>query len=136
MIFDILEEKLRRSFLLVPGESLFREYMPPECHVGAMTKIPLSGIDIDPHIENWYRGRIQIITRHTDPEEGGRLANKVAGVLRVISPEDYPPSAERGKARISIFFPETLPIRFPRLSGNGYEWSQHFKTTFSFVPLT
>lgn len=136
MIYDILEEKLRRSFLLVPGESLFRQYMPPECDIGAMTKVPLSGIAIDPHIENWYRGQIQVITRHTDPVAGDLLANKVAGVLRVLSPESYPPSAERGRAQISVFYPETLPIRFPRLSGNGYEWSQHFKVAFSFVPLS
>lgn len=135
MIFDIIEEKLKRSFLLVPGESLFRSYMPAECSIGAMSKVPLNGIAVNQYIPNFYQGKIQIITRHTDPVAGDITANKIASILKVNAPRHYPPSAERGEATISIFLPDTLPIRFPRLTGNGYEWSQMFTVAFSFEPL-
>lgn len=135
MIYDILEEKLRRSFLLIPGESLFRQYMPPECNIGAMTKVPLSGITTDPYIENYYRGQIQVITRHTSPTEGDMLANRISRELIVRVAERHDPTDERGEAEIKFFFPVTLPIRFPRLEGNGYEWSQVFSTHFSFKPI-
>lgn len=132
MIYDILEEKLQRSFLLVPGESLFRNYMPPEVTIGAMTKVPLQGIELDDCIENYYRGDMQVITRHINPVDGEKLANDIARVLRVNAPEFHDPSIERGRAEIKLFRPRTLPIRFPRLEGNGFEWSQTFQTIFAF----
>jgi hypothetical protein len=136
VIFDILEQKLTRSLLLVPGESLFRSYMPPEVTFGAMTRVPLSGIKIDHEIENWYKGEMQIVTRHTDPVQGDILANKIAQILTVKNIEHYPASSERGPAHITLFLPETLPIRFPRLEGNCYEWIQIFNVAFGFKPKT
>lgn len=135
MIYDILEEKIQRSLLLVPGESLFRNYMPPEVTIGAMTKVPLQGIETDDCMDNYYRGDMQIITRHVNPVDGEILANQIAKLLRVKTPEFHDPSAERGRAEIKFFHPMTLPIRFPRLEGNGFEWSQTFKTIFTFEQL-
>lgn len=132
MIFDILEEKLRTKLQLVDGESLFRQYMPAECKIGVMTRIPLSGIPKDPNIKDWYRGSIQIITRHISPTAGAILANRVESALEIYTSETFPPSAERGEAGISVMHPRTLPILFPQLSGNGYEWSQHFDVAFYF----
>lgn len=135
MIFDILEEKLKRSLLLVPGETLFRDYMPPEVTIGAMTKVPLQGISIDPHMDDYYRGEMQVITRHTNPVAGAKLALDIDRLLRVRVSEFHDPSEERGRAEIKLFWPQTLPIRFPRLEGNGFEWSQTFQAVFTFAPL-
>ena len=135
MIFDIIEEKLRVNLALVTGESLFRQFMPAECNIGVMSRIPLSGIPRNPSIPDWYRGSIQIITRHSDPVAGAALSAAVSKTLEVTSPENYPASAERGVAGISLMFPKTLPIFFPQLSGNGYEWSQHFELAFYFKAL-
>ncbi|MDE4297088.1 minor capsid protein [Phaeobacter gallaeciensis] len=130
MIFDILEQKIVDAGLGVAGESLFRQFMPAETLIGIYSREPLDGIPFDPYMPGRYRGRIQIITRHTDPVLGKKLAQDVQKVLTVWSPEDYEPNAERGAASISLFIPETLPIQFPRLEGDGIEWSQHFKTVF------
>ena len=132
MIFDILEQKLVNAGLGVAGVSLFRNYMPPECSVGLMFRAPLIGIKINPHITGWYRTELQLITRHTDPVLGNLLALDAARILKVESLEIYPLSAERGRAQITLFYAETLPIQFPRLEGNGYEWSQHFCAAFGF----
>lgn len=134
MIFDILESKMQSRLGLIPGETLFRSYTPPEVSVAVMTRVPLEGIKIDPFIRNWYRGRLQIVLRHTDPVQGEILMNRVANALRVDGPEEHPASLERGRATISLFIPEALPVRFPRLDGNGIEWSQHFLAAFTFEP--
>jgi hypothetical protein len=134
MIFDILEKKLTDSGLVVPGASLFRGTMPAECTVGVMIRTPLTGVDIDPFIEGWHKTQIQVITRHTDPVEGERLAAAVCKVLLVDAVEFHEASAERGPAHINIFYPATLPIQYPRLEGNGLEFSQHFTAAFGFKP--
>ena len=132
MIFDILEQKLVNAGLVVAGESLFRNYMPPECSMGLMLRAPLVGIKINPFIPSWYRCEIQLITRHSDPVDGNILALAAARVLKVESLEIYAPSVERGRAHITLFIADTLPIQFPQLEGNGYEWSQHFCAAFGF----
>lgn len=134
MIYDILEEKLT-SAGFTPGENLFRNFMPADVEVGVMTRSPLTGININPTIPGWYRTKIQIITRHRDVVAGLDMATKVAKVLNVEFIETHPATAERGEAHISLFYPDTLPIQFPQLDGNGYEISQHFTTAFGFVAL-
>lgn len=132
MIFDILEKKIVDAGLGVEGVSLFRSFMPAETIIGVFCRVPLEGIPVDPYIPGRHKGRIQVISRHTDPVLGGQLAVALERALRVDSPEDYPATSERGSARISLFIPETLPIQYPRLDGDGLEWSQHFKAVFSF----
>lgn len=134
MIYDILEKKLADSGLVVPGMSLFRNSMEADVTVGVMIRTPLTGINIDPFIEGWHKAELQVITRHTDPVEGSKLANAVCKALIVESPEFYPASDERGPAHVNVFYPLTLPIQYPRLEGNGLEFSQHFKAVFGFKP--
>ncbi|SCW95652.1 minor capsid protein [Ancylobacter rudongensis] len=134
MIFDILEHKIAAAGLGVPGESLFRGTMPAECTVGVLFRMPLEGIPVDPHIVGWHKPRLQVIVRHTDPVQGEALANKVIKTLLVEHPEDHPATAERGRARITVFYPAQLPIQFPMLEGNAIEWSLNFRTAFSVEP--
>jgi hypothetical protein len=134
MIYDILEKKLTDSGLVVAGESLFRNLMPAECKVGVMIRTPLSGIAIDPFIEGWHKTQMQVIVRHTDPVEGAAMAAGVIKTLLVETPEFYEASEERGPAHINVFYPGTLPIQYPRLEGNGLEFSMHFNAAFGFKP--
>jgi len=134
MIYDILEKKIADAGLAVPGQGLFRSFMPAEVTIGVMTRAPLTGIPIDPFITGWHRVRMQIITRHTDPVEGNKLASDVCKALIVEQLEIYPATTERGPAHITLFYPESLPVQFPRLEGNGLEFSQHFTAAFGFKP--
>lgn len=135
MIYDILENKIAEAGLGVAGVSLFRQFMPASVNVGVMTRVPLEGLKIDPNMPCYFNGRMQVIVRHTDPVDGAALARDVSKALEVMYPEDHIANLERGPATVSIFFPETLPIQFPRLESDGIEWSIHFKTSFSFDPL-
>lgn len=134
MIFDILEAKLADAGLGNPGESLFRNFMPAEINRGILIRLPLTGIPIDPYIEGWHKGNMQVIVRHVDPVDGIALSNDVIKALLVEKPEFYPASEERGPAQISLFFPVHLPIQFPLLEGNAFEWSLNFRTAFAFNP--
>ncbi|MBD9511632.1 hypothetical protein IB265_33290 [Ensifer sp. ENS10] len=134
MIYDILEKKLTDSGLVVAGQSLFRNYMPPECKIGVMIRTPLTGIEINPFIEGWHKTSMQVITRHVDPVEGARMAAHVSRLLIVEAPEKHEASDERGPAHINVFYPSALPIQYPRLEGNGLEFSQHFTAAFGFKP--
>lgn len=132
MIFQVLEKKIAAAGLAVEGESLFRNAMGSEVNVGVLIRPPLTGISIDPFIEGWFKTDIQIIVRHTDPVEGMKLANQISKLLLVEVPEVT--TLSEGRVSISMFYPKTLPVQFPRLAGNGYEFSQHFFTAFSVAP--
>lgn len=136
MIFDILEEKLIAEGFAA-GVDLFRNYMPAECSVGVMTRVPLQGLPIDPYIPNYYKGEIQVIVRHKDRALGDVMSRRVQTILHMPGgTEIYPATAERGEVHLDLFQPTTLPISFPRLNGNGFEWSQHFKCVFGMKPIS
>lgn len=129
MIYDVLEKKLVQNGF-VPGVSLFRSYMPSMCSIGVMTRIPLTGIPIDPYIPGYYKGEIQVVLRHTDPKEGQAVMMRVQKLLTVEATEVHPATEEHGELSLDLFIPKTLPISFPQLDGNAYEWSQHFDCVF------
>jgi hypothetical protein len=135
MIFDILEQKIQDAGLAVAGQTLFRNNMPADVMIGVMTRVPLEGLQVDANMPGRHKGRMQVITRHTDPVLGAKLSADVTKVLQVQAMERYDATAERGRASISLFYPETLPIQFPRLDGGGLEFSQHFKVVFTCDPL-
>lgn len=133
MIYDMLEERLIAAGF-EPGITLFRETLPADVSVGAFLRIPLSGVPVDGEMRNWYRCRMQLITRHTDVVAGYELAVKAGQAVTILTRIDAPASAERGAAHITQFIPQTLPVRFPALEGNAYEWSQYFSASFAFEP--
>lgn len=134
MIYDILEGKLVAAGF-IPGDTLFRNFMPAETVVGVMVRAPLSGIPINPFIPGFFRTKLQVISRHRDPVEGMLMAKQIAEVLKVDAVEAYPASVERGPAHITLFQPDTLPIQFPQMDGNAYEISQHFNAAFGFKEI-
>lgn len=139
MIWDILEQKLVAaplSLAAVDGVTLFRHTMPSEIAKGIMLKNPLTGIKVDPYLPGFYKPNLQVIVRHTNPEFGDILSDEVVQALRIDEPEDYPQFERRGKTRLHVFYPSTLPIQFPRLDGNGFEWSLNFTTAFAIQRVT
>jgi hypothetical protein len=129
MIGDILEQKLE-GIGLVKGVDLFRGFIPSEVSIAVMTREPLDGIQIDPYISGRYKGDMQVIVRHTDPEAGVALARSVWKALDQRHRELFPATSERGEVHLDQFIPRTLPIQYPRLDGNTIEWSQTFSMVF------
>lgn len=134
MIFDILEAKLAATGLVSPGVTLFRSFMPAECPIGVMTRVPLQGIKIDINIPGWHRGSMQVVCRHTSPSLGKIFSDAMTKALIVECREHHPATAEHAEVALDLFFPETMPIFYPRLVGNEFEWSQTFRVVFGVKP--
>lgn len=133
MIYDIIEEKLAQIEGIEPGVSLFRNQMPSEIPMAVMVAGPLSGVSVDPYIRGWFKPDVQIVVRHPDPVDGMKLATLISDTLTFEGEVKYPANDERPEVKLSLFYPKTLPIQFPRLEGNEYEFSQHFVTAFGFI---
>lgn len=130
MIWDIVEEKLIDSGYGEVGVNLFREHMPGDVKVGIMLKSPLSGIPVDPYLPGFHKTPLQIIVRHVDPGAGEIMAKNVMKLLSTEVASAYPANSERGPLILHRLMPDRLPIRFPRLEGNGYEWSLNFRAAY------
>lgn len=130
MIWDILEAKIEAAGLAKSGVSMFRQFMPADVKVGIMFKAPLTGIEIDPYLPGYYKPTLQVIVRHTHPQQGEKLANAVMETLTVEGPEFHEATEEHGRVQIIRFYPRELPIRYPRLDGNSLEWSLNFSAIF------
>ena len=129
MIYDILEARLV-AIGLVPGKTLFRETFPASVNVGVFTRVPLTGVEINHEMTDWYRTRMQVVVRHSDPVDGADMAKRVSSALTMLNSQTYPATAERGETMIRHFLPETIPVRFPALEGNGFEWATYFIAAF------
>jgi hypothetical protein len=133
VIFDVLTQRLVDLNLGVPGETIFHNFMGAEISRGVMFRTPLTGIPVDPYIEGRHATEIQVITRHTDPVDGMNLANAISRALVLESPRVF--EIDGNRIHVSMVYPKTMPIQFPRLEGNGLEFSQHFDTVFAMKPL-
>ena len=132
MIYDILEKKLTDSGLLQAGTTLFRHTMPSDVTIGVMIRPSSGGIAIDPYIKDWHKAQIQVITRHTDPVDGENLAREVCSILMTEGPIEFGTTDEHGPGVLTRFYPQMMPIQYPVLEGNVYEFSQHFDAAFAF----
>lgn len=131
MIMDILGDKLVAANLGTKAKSIFNHQMPAEVNVGVFFRYPLTGVTIDPYIPGWYKARVQVIVRHNSVTEGEKFSYRVNEVLQVEGEEIYVDAEAKTTTRLMRFFPETLPVRYPRLEGNQIEWSTHFDAVFS-----
>lgn len=73
-----------------------------------------------------------MIVRYADPVQGAELANQFTKALLIKTPEVHTVAGKR--IQISLVCPKTLPIQFPRLEGNGLEFSINFKAVFVTKP--
>lgn len=130
MIWDIIEEKLIAAGYGPVGQSVFREHMPADIKIGIMLKSPLTGIPVDTYLPAFYKTPLQIIVRHTDAGLGEVMAKSVMSLVSTEAPCSYAATPERGASILHRMMPSRLPIRFPRLEGNGFEWSLNFDAVF------
>lgn len=132
MIWDIVRKKLEDAGIGQSGVDMFEESFPATVNKGIMLRSPLTGIVIDPHIPGFHKPLMQVILRDTDIAAGKVKAKQILDVLTVTEIKDYPATADRMAVRLSVFYPKTLPIQYPRLDGNSVEWSMNFITAFGF----
>lgn len=113
------------------GRTLFAHSMPAECVEGVLLKLPINGIEHDNYMPGFYKSPLQAIVRSQTEARGEKLANQVIKALTHEQTKDYfDQPGNKFAMRINFILPEKLPIRYPRLDGNGIEWSLNFTTSF------
>jgi hypothetical protein len=133
MIWDIIGQKINTAGLGTFGEDMFVQAMPEDVNQGVAMFAPLDGIRMDPHLPSFYKPTIKIIVRDSKIERGAAKAKQIMDLLTVTGEEVYEANGERGKAVLKVFYPQALPIQFPRLDGNAIEWSINFQTAFHMI---
>lgn len=125
MIYDILIAKLE-ALGYVQGQSLFTGTIPGEINRAVMLRVPLEGVPIDPYIPGRYKGPVQVVVRDNDPGRGARDARAVQKVMTVDARQHFEATPERGRVHLDQSQPRTLPVAYPRLESNIFEWAQTF----------
>lgn len=133
MIYDHFQAKLL-PLGLQPGKSLFLLTIPADITQAVMLRQPLGGAKIDPHIPARHRGELQVVTRHPEPLAGARLAASLQKALTSQSREFFAATADHGPGHVDLCFPKTLPVNYPRLDSNLFEWSQTFDVVWAVMP--
>jgi hypothetical protein len=131
MIWDIIQKKIEDAGLAVGGETLFLQNFPGDVSVGIGMFEPLEGVHIDPYMPGLHKPDLKIIVRHSNVADGAALARQVMNLLTITAEEAYAATADRGAVMLKVFYPRSLPIQFPALSGNGIEWALVFQTAFT-----
>lgn len=121
-----LASKIEETGLYRSGETLFLRSMPSGLVSCIMIRPPLGGLKREPENLSLYKGSIQMVIRDVDSVQGEIKAKSVERALTSLGREKI---QEGGT--LHFFVPETEPVQFPRLDGDGLEFSQHFKVAYS-----
>ena len=131
MRIDLLANHLASQGVGIVGKTIFAHHMPAECTEGVMLKLPIAGIDHDNYMPGYYRSRFQAIVRAQSESRGEKLSEQVVKAMVHQQTKDYlDQPGNRFAMRINYLLRDQLPIRYPRLDGNGIEWSLNFITSF------
>ena len=131
MRIDLLANYLDSQNVGTIGRTLFAHHMPADCVEGVLLKLPINGIEQDNYMPGFYKSPLQAIVRAQSEARGEKLSAQVIKVLTHKQTKDYVDQPGNVFAmRINFLLPEKLPIRYPRLDGNGIEWSLNFMTSF------
>jgi len=131
MRLDLLANHLASQRVGIVGKTIFAHYMPAECKEGVLLKLPISGIEHDPYMPGYYKTTLQAIVRGQSETRGEKLSDQVVKALVHELTKDYfDQPGSKFAMRINYLLQEKLPIRYPRLDGNGIEWSLNFMSSF------
>lgn len=127
MNYELIAARLAAAGLGIVGETIFIHHMPADVAEGILLRGPLTGIPYDPYLPGLYKTQFQVVIRAQAHAVGNAKAKAVVDALSSKSGYDLiDPATSALSMRIHNLLPETLPIVFPRLEGNGIEWSIHF----------
>ena len=118
----------------VLGETIFLYSMPPECRKGIMLNTDRSGVKYDWNLPHFFKCYLQVIDRAQNHADGELLAKQVSDYLQSSSERIYINTLGQPEMIVKFLLPQNLPIRYPRLDGNGIEWSINLETAYTMIP--
>ena len=127
MNYELIAARLADAGLGVVGETIFIHHMPADVAEGILLRGPLTGIPFDHYLPGLHKTQFQIVVRSAAHATGDAKARGVIAALSTKTGFDLVDLVTGAPAMlVHNLLPETLPIVFPRLEGNGIEWSIHF----------
>lgn len=113
------------------GQDIFVDQMESSVVNGILVRTPLTGIDIDHELPNYYRGALQVIVRSAQHAPGKAKADALVSGLSIYE-TDLLDSNGKGM-RMKRMLPKTLPIVYRRSDGNGIEFSVNFDVAYTMI---
>lgn len=109
-----------------PGVDLFCHRLPADIERGTMVTGNLAGTDIDHELTGWRQGRIQVIVRDPDHEDGMVRTRAVMAALSLVNVL-LPATAGAPEVFMRRLRPIHDPIVYPRSDGDLIEFSVNFE---------
>lgn len=130
MKLELLAQVLEDAGLGTIGTDIFVHRMDAECPRGIMLRDPLDGTPVDPNLPGYYRSKLQAIVRATAQADGDTLSKQVGRALKMFNRRFTDPVSGELLLKINHIYPSQLPITYPRMEGQGIEWSLNFVTSY------
>lgn len=128
MRYDLIVAYLQAQGLGTAGVDVFAHRMPAHVKSGILIRGPLDGIKHDHYIPGYFKAPIQVIYRHFDQVTGDTKAKQISAALTLHNCQFS--DAGVPAMHVQQMLPNTLPIHYPRLEGEGIEWSLNFDTVY------
>jgi hypothetical protein len=122
MRLDLLAQLLQDAGVGTIGEDIFVHRMDADTVRGVLLREPLDGVPVDANIPDYFKHNIQVIVREVDQAAGDALATRTRKALTFYNRE-FLDNANVLQMKVNQLYPRTLPRPYPRLQGDGIEWS-------------
>lgn len=129
MRLDLIAQIIEDAKLGTIGVDIFVHRMDADCKQGIVLRMPLSGVPVDSGLPNYYKSSLQVIVRSPDQQTGDAIMISLVKLLTIYNRLFYDDS-NNFQMQINHFIPRTLPCVYPRLDGQGIEWSIDFNINY------
>jgi len=129
MKLEILAQVLVDAGLGTIGTDIFVHRLGADCKQGIMLREPLAGIPVDQNLPDYYKHDIQMIVRASDQAAGDTLATNAMKALTFYN-RIFNDINGALVMKVNHIYPKYLPVTYPRLDGQGIEWSVDINTAY------
>lgn len=120
MIERALVQGLKDSRVGFDKAPVFFNFIPENVTFAIMVDTPIPGFEIDPELPGYFNDIIEIVVRHSDPEQGIKLCRLAMEVLDVT---DH----RLGDYHFNYVRPISEPTVFPVSKGGLLEFALRFE---------
>jgi hypothetical protein len=129
MKLELLAQVLQDAGYGTVAQNIFVHSMDADCKQGILLRNPLDGVPVDVNLPGYYKHSVQIIVRSPDQATGDVLISNAAAALTMYG-RVFNDNSGKLLMKINHLVPRTLPRRYPRLDGQGIEWTLDLNSNY------
>lgn len=129
MRLDLLAQVLADANIGTIGTDIFVYRMDADCKQGIMLRAPLDGVPVDVNLPEYYKHSLQIVVRAADQLTGDDLMKRTIAALTMYK-RIFNDTDGNLLMQVNHLVARTLPRVYPRLDGQGIEWSVDLNTNY------